>query len=110
MRLAIETSTPIIPCAVIGAEEQAPTVYNAAAIGKLFGFPAFPITPLHPLIPGLGMLPLPTKYKIYFGSPMQFEGNANDEDEAIIRKVDQVKGAMQRMIDDGLAARDGVFW
>ena len=59
MRLALETNTPIVPAVVIGAEEQAPTFYNAKSVGKLFGFPAFPITPTNPLFPGVGLLPLP---------------------------------------------------
>ncbi|MBI5508134.1 MAG: acyltransferase family protein [Deltaproteobacteria bacterium] len=110
MRLAIETASPIVPVAVIGAEEQAPTFINAKFIGKLFGVPAFPITPTNPLLPVVGLLPYPTRYRIYFGKPLQFTGDANDEDEVILKKVDEVKATMQAMIDDGLAAREHVFW
>jgi 1-acyl-sn-glycerol-3-phosphate acyltransferase len=106
MRLAIETGTPIVPCAVVGAEEQAPTVVNAKRLAKAMGLPALPIT----LSPGFGTLPLPTRYRIYFGAPMHFEGNANDEDQVIVRKVDQVKSTLQRMLDEGVAEREHVFW
>ncbi len=110
MRLALETNTPIVPAVVIGAEEQAPTFYNAKSIGKMFGLPAFPITPTNPLFPGLGLLPLPTRYRIRFGKPMNFEGNANDEDDVILEKVSHVKNEMQQMIDEGLKEREHIFW
>ena len=110
MRLAIDTQTPVVPAVVIGAEEQAPSFANLRSIGRVVGFPALPVTPLHPWIPGLGLLPLPTRYRIYFGKPMNFSGDANDEDEVINEKVEQVKSTMQHMIDEGLAAREHVFW
>jgi 1-acyl-sn-glycerol-3-phosphate acyltransferase len=110
MRLALETKAPIVPTVVIGAEEQAPSFFNLRAIGKAVGLPAFPVTLTHPWLPLVGMLPLPVKYRIYFGKPMSFEGNANDEDDVVARKVDQVRGQMQRMIDEGLAARPSAFW
>ena len=110
MRLALETNTPIVPAVVIGAEEQAPTFYNAKSIGRMFGLPAFPITPTNPLFPGIGLLPLPTRYRIRFGEPMAFEGNANDEDDVILEKVSHVKNQMQQMIDEGLREREHIFW
>ncbi len=110
MRIALETNTPIIPAVVIGAEEQAPAFYNAKRFGKALGLPGFPITPTNPLIPGLGLFPLPSRYRIYFGEPMTFEGDANDEDELIYEKVSAVKERMQTMIDEGLKARQHVFW
>ena len=110
MRLALETGTPIVPAVVIGAEEQAPTFYNAKSVGRMLGFPAFPITPTNPLFPGIGLLPLPTRYRIRFGEPMAFEGNANDEDDVILEKVSHVKNQMQQMIDEGLREREHIFW
>jgi len=110
MRLAIETKTPVVPTVVIGAEEQAPAFYNARGIGKMLGFPAFPITPTNPLFPGFGLMPLPTRYRIYFGEPIDFEGNANDEDDVILEKVGVVKRAMEKLIERGLDQREHVFW
>jgi 1-acyl-sn-glycerol-3-phosphate acyltransferase len=110
MRLAIETATPVVPVAVIGAEEQAPSFFNAKAVGSLFGFPAFPVTPTNPLLPLVGLLPYPVKYRLYFGPAMRFDGDANDEDEVIRRKVEEVRMTLQKMIDLGLDARQHVFW
>lgn len=110
MRLALMTNSPIVPVAVIGAEEQAPSLFNLKSVGKLVGMPALPITPTFPLLGPLGLLPLPSKYRIYFGRPMHFRGEPNDEDAVLEAKVKTVKQTVQRMIRDGLKARKHVFW
>lgn len=110
MRLALETNTPIVPAAVIGAEESMPGVANLESVGKAVGIPAIPVTPFFPLLGPLGLLPLPTRYRIHFGRPMTFEGDSNDEDEVIMQKVDSVRASIQQMVDEGLQAREHVFW
>ncbi len=110
MRLALETKTPIVPVAVVGAEEQAPAIANLRPLGRLLGMPAFPVTLTWPWLGPLGMVPLPVKYRIYFGAPMHFEGNPADEDEVIAELVDSVKARIASMLADGLAARRSIFW
>lgn len=102
MRLALETSTPIVPVAVIGAEEQAPALLNLKPLGKLIGFPALPVT--------VTPLPLPTKYRIYFGDPLTFTGRPDDEDTELDKKVRVVKSAIQALLQQGLEERKNVFW
>ncbi len=104
MRLALETKTPIVPIAVIGGEEQAPAFANLKPVAKLLGFPVLPVTPQ--VVP----LPLPTKYRIYFGPPLRFTGSADDDDSELHKKVTVVKTAIQTMIEQGLKARKAVFW
>ncbi len=103
MRLALETNAPIVPVAVIGAEEQAPSLVNLKPVAKLLGFPYLPVTPT--IVP----LPLPTRYRIYFGEPMRFTGRADDEDAELDKKVAAVKTTLQSMIDAGLKERKHVF-
>jgi 1-acyl-sn-glycerol-3-phosphate acyltransferase len=110
MRLALETRAPIVPVAVIGSEEQAPSLYNFEKLAKLVGAPAFPITPTFPLLLPLGLLPYPVKYRLYFGEPIYFEGDANDEDAVVGQKVKRVKYHLQEMIDEGVKRRRHVFW
>jgi len=109
MRLALETKTPIVPVAVVGGEEQMISIGNLKGLGKLLGLPAVPVIP-QLLIPVLGWLPLPTKYRIYFGEPLSFTGNSDDEDAVIEEKVRVVKNSIQTMLRDGLRARDSVFF
>lgn len=109
MRLALETDTPIVPVGVVGAEEQFPSVANLKNLGKLVGAPAFPVTPTWPLLGPLGALPLPVKYRIYFGEPMRFEGEPDDEDRVIRAQVHEVMDAISGLLERGLREREGVF-
>jgi len=45
MRIAVETQTPVVPVAVVGAEEQAPALFDFKPVAKMFGIPALPVTP-----------------------------------------------------------------
>jgi 1-acyl-sn-glycerol-3-phosphate acyltransferase len=108
MRLALETETPIVPVAVIGAEEQYISLGNLGGVAKAFGMPNFPLMP-QMLIPG-GQLPLPTKYRIYFGEPMAFEGDHDDDDAVIEEKVAKVRSTIQSMLNRGLKERKSIFW
>lgn len=108
MRLALETNTPIVPIAVIGAEEQYISLGNLGGVAKAFGMPNFPILPQF-LLPG-GQLPLPTKYRIYFGEPLSFDGDPDDDDAVIEEKVAKVRGTIQSMLNRGLKERRSIFW
>lgn len=77
-RLAAETGAPVIPLAVLGAEEIYPIVGRAENLGRSLGMPYIPITPFFPLLGVLGVLPLPTKWFIRIGRPMAI-GQIEDE-------------------------------
>ncbi len=109
MRLALETHTPIVPIGIVGGEEQSPGLANLRPLGRLIGSPAFPITATFPFLGLAGFLPLPVKFHIHFGSPLLFEGDANEEDAAVEKRVEVVKDEIRRLIDDGLAARKSWF-
>jgi 1-acyl-sn-glycerol-3-phosphate acyltransferase len=108
MRLAIETDAPIVPVAVIGGEEQYISVANVEGLAKLFRMPSFPILP-QMLLPG-GQLPLPTKYRMWFGEPMRFTGDPDDDDAVMEEKVWLVRQTIQSMVNRGVKARKHIFW
>ncbi|MBI1747455.1 MAG: acyltransferase family protein [Acidobacteria bacterium] len=110
MRLALETDTPIVPVGIIGGEEQAPSFADVRFLAKFFNLPYFPITPIWPWLGVLGMIPFPTKYRMYFGEPMRFRGRAHDRDAVIESKVAKVRQALRKLIDRGLAERESIFW
>jgi 1-acyl-sn-glycerol-3-phosphate acyltransferase len=109
MRLALSTNTPIVPVACIGSEEQNPGLANLKGLGRVLGMPSFPITYTFPWLGPLGILPLPVKYHFYFGEPIHFDGDEDDDDRSIAQKVDQVKSAIDGLFTRGLAERTGVF-
>lgn len=107
MRLAMETGTPIVPVAVIGAEEQYINFGNVDWAARALGMPVFPLVPQF-MVPG-AQLPLPTKYRLYFGEPMRFHGDPDDDDAVIEEKVWVVRQTIQSMLGRGLRERRGVF-
>lgn len=107
MRLALETNAPIVPVAVVGGEEQLVSVANVRPLAKLLGMPAFPVIPQ--LFLGMAF-PLPTRYRLYFGEPLYFDGDPDDDDVVIEEKVQRVKQTIQSMVNRGLKERRGIFW
>jgi len=105
LRLALEMGAPVIPVAVIGAEEQAPAI-NVTTLAKLFRMPSFPVVPYPPFLP----LPLPVKYRVYFGEAMTFTGDPDDDDDVLDHQVTSVKHRIQTMLQIGLRERQHVFW
>jgi 1-acyl-sn-glycerol-3-phosphate acyltransferase len=104
MRLALETQTPVVPVAVIGAEEQAPALFDAKPLARLLRMPAMPITPT--VLP----FPLPSRYHLHFGEPLSFSGSPHDEDAELEKKVKTVKAALQAMLNRGLKERASVYF
>lgn len=105
-RLALEMRAPVVPVAVVGAEEQAPSLGNARALAKLLGLPALPITPA----PLFGALPLPVRYRLHFGAPIDLGADGRRDEQAVAEKVQAVKAQLQALVDAGVAARPAVFW
>jgi 1-acyl-sn-glycerol-3-phosphate acyltransferase len=109
MRLALETGTPILPVGIVGSEEQQPGIANLRGVASALGLPALPITLTFPWLGPLGMLPLPVKYRIYFGEPLDFEGDPSDEDAVIEERVERVKHEIKALLDRGVRERKGIF-
>jgi len=79
-RLAMQFDVPVVPAAVVGAEEIYPLVGRAEGVGKALGIPYLPITPFFPLLGLLGALPLPTKWFIRFGPPVRLSAGSAQGD------------------------------
>ncbi len=108
MRLAVETNTPVVPVAIVGGEEQYISIANLDGLARLLRMPAFPVIP-QLFVPG-GQLPLPTKYRLWFGEPMHFSGDADDDDAVVEEKVWLVRQTIQSMLNRALKERKSVFW
>ena len=106
VRLALQTGAPVVPAAVIGAEEQYLSVANLTSFAKALGLPAVPIIP-QLLVPG-GQLPIPTKYHLRFGEPIVLHGSPESE-ETLETQAAIVRSAVQKLLEDGLAVRQGWF-
>lgn len=109
MRLSLETDTPVVPVSVVGSEEQNPGIANLEGLGRMLGMPAFPITLTFPWLGPFGMMPLPVRYHIEFGDPLHFEGDPHDDDDIVQSRVDVVRAAITRQLEEGRARRESIF-
>ncbi|PSM42639.1 acyltransferase [Streptomyces dioscori] len=109
---ALRTGTPIVPCAVVGAEEIYPMVADARPVARLLRLPYFPITPTFPLLGPLGAVPLPTKWTIRFGTPLPTAPYAQDslDDPMFVHKIsDEVRDTVQDMLTEMVSERRSLF-
>ncbi|MEW2566188.1 lysophospholipid acyltransferase family protein [Streptomyces sp. NPDC047070] len=109
---ALRTGTPIVPCAVVGAEEIYPMVADARPLARLLRLPYFPITPTFPLLGPLGAIPLPTKWTIRFGTPLPTASYAQDslDDPMFVHKIsDEVRDTVQDMLTKMVGERRSLF-
>lgn len=113
MELSLTYRAPIVPTALVGAEEQMPMIANLKPLARLLGFPYFPVTPLFPWLGPLGMVPLPSKYHLYYGEPIRYYEEYGPETvnypETIRMLADKVQLTIQDMVNKGLEERTSVF-
>ena len=114
IRLAFKTGTPIIPAAVVGAEEIHPMLTKVTWLAKYLGIPYIPVTPTFPWLGPAGALPLPTKWYIRFGEPLDLVGqygpNGGDDRLLVGRLTERVRSSIQAMVDERLSRRDSVVF
>ncbi len=110
---AIRTGVPIVPCAIVGAEEIYPMLANAKTIARLLGLPYFPITPTFPWLGPLGLVPLPSKWRIEFGDPIptdRLDPADADDPMLVLEFTDRVREMIQQTLYRLLRERESVFF
>ncbi len=101
VKLALRTRRPILPVAIMGAEETLPLLGKLP--GGLLGVPYLPVTPLGPL-------PLPAKWRIRIGEPITVPPGATETDLSVVESlVDATRNTIEHMLRALLGARGGVF-
>jgi 1-acyl-sn-glycerol-3-phosphate acyltransferase len=103
VELAIRHRVPVIPTAVVGAEEQMPQIGRIPI--SMFGLPFIPVT--------ASPFPLPVRYHIRYGAPIavhqEYTVDQSDDPAVVREAAARVKAAVQALIDGMLAERTGIF-
>src|SRR4051795_9006554 len=111
---AMRARAPIVPVAVVGAEEAAPIFAHITALQKLTGFLYFPLTPTFPHFGIPGMLGyLPAKFHIRFLEPIPTDqwGDEPWHDRGLVQTVaEEVRALIQEELYDMLAHRRSVWF
>jgi 1-acyl-sn-glycerol-3-phosphate acyltransferase len=112
VELALRTGAPIVPCAVVGSEEIYPKLGELPILARLLGAPYMPVTPTFPLLGPLGAIPLPSRWRIAFGAPLELGGlGPEDADDraTVLEIAEDVRSRIQGMVYDNLIERQGAF-
>jgi 1-acyl-sn-glycerol-3-phosphate acyltransferase len=111
---AMRARAPIVPIAVVGAEEAAPIFAQVKPLQRLTGLLYFPITPTFPHFGLLGMLGyLPAKFRIRFLRPVRTDAMGDEpwEDKALVQTVaHDIRAAIQDELYDMLGERRSVWF
>jgi 1-acyl-sn-glycerol-3-phosphate acyltransferase len=104
IKIALATRTPIVPLAVVGAEEAHVMLGDVPPVARLVGVPFFPVLAF--------WFPLPVKLYVRFGKPIHFRENpAAANDQAVVDRLNKhVRRSVQALIDDTLRRRTGIIW
>jgi 1-acyl-sn-glycerol-3-phosphate acyltransferase len=110
-RTAMQAGVPIIPCAIVGAEEIYPMIGNSEPLARALRLPYFPLTPLFPWLGPVGAVPLPSKWIIEFSEPLGLgESPVPEPDDGLVAKLaDQVRDIIQDRLDDLVSERGPAF-
>jgi 1-acyl-sn-glycerol-3-phosphate acyltransferase len=108
---ALRTGAPIIPVAIVGAEETYPMLADVAPLARLLGLPYFPVTPTFPWLGPLGMVPLPSKWLIEFCPPIPTTQLTEHADDPLVvfNLADQVRETIQQALYRLLERRPDPF-
>jgi len=110
---ALRTGVPIIPVSIVGSEEIYPMLSDLKPLARILGLPYIPITPTFPLLGPLGLVPLPSKWHIHFGEPIEtarFDAQSAEDPMVIFEVTDQVREEIQQTLYRILRHRSGVYF
>jgi len=104
VKAAMKARVPIVPIALVGAEEAMPVFAHLNPLARLTGLIYAPVAPL---------VYLPAKFRIRFLEPVRTDDMGDDpwEDRGLVQTVSQdVRTRIQEELFDMLAARDSVWF
>jgi 1-acyl-sn-glycerol-3-phosphate acyltransferase len=109
---AMRARAPIVPIAVLGAEEAMPIFAHVGILQRLTKLIYFPVTPLFPHFGLLGTAYLPAKFRIRFLEPIPTDqwGERPWDDKGLVQTVaEDVRGRIQEELIDLVARRRSVW-
>jgi 1-acyl-sn-glycerol-3-phosphate acyltransferase len=114
VEIAMRAGVPVIPIAVVGAEEAMPVVLRLPSVARALGLPYFPITANVLALGPLGVVtPFPAKFKLRVLDPVHFDV-PSDQDRysksRIMEESEHVRTLLQESVYDMLRDRRSVWF
>ena len=112
VEIALRAGAPIVPVAVVGSEEIYPKLGELPLVARLLGAPYFPVTPTFPWLGPLGVVPLPSRWRIEFLDPIDTAayGPEAAADRAVVLELsERVRNVIQEALYANLVRRGPAF-
>jgi 1-acyl-sn-glycerol-3-phosphate acyltransferase len=112
VEIALRASAPIVPVAVVGSEEIYPKLADVPALARVIGAPFFPVTPTFPWLGPLGVVPLPSKWRIEFCDPIDtahYGPDAASDRGLVLELTERVRETVQQAVYANLVRRGSAF-
>ena len=114
VEIAMRAGVPVIPIAVIGAEEAMPVVLRLPTVARALGLPYFPITANLLALGPLGIVtPFPAKFKLRVLPPVYFDVPADQDrysKSRIMEESEHIRSLLQESVYDMLRDRRSVWF
>ena len=114
VKTALRAGVPIVPVAVVGAEEAMPIFAHVPLLQRLTGLIYFPINHAFPHFgAAAGLMYLPAKFKLRFLEPMHLDGYGPDDAddlELVQSLAEQVRERIQREVDRTVSERKSIWF
>ena len=112
--IAMRAGVPVVPIAVVGAEESMPVLTNLPAVAKVLGTPYFPVTANQLLFgPVLGLLAyLPAKFSLRVLDPVSFDVEADQPSYSksrVMEEAEAIRQQIQQALYEMLRQRQSVW-
>jgi 1-acyl-sn-glycerol-3-phosphate acyltransferase len=112
VEIALRTGAPIVPVAVVGSEEIYPKLGESQALARATGAPFVPLTPTFPWLGLLGLVPLPSRWRIEFCEPIDLSEHppeAADDPRLVFDLSEEVRERIQAKLYENLVKRGSAF-
>ncbi|HUF84747.1 MAG TPA: lysophospholipid acyltransferase family protein, partial [Acidimicrobiia bacterium] len=113
VEIAMRSGVPVVPIAVVGAEESMPIVWKSPRLAKMLGIPYFPVTANMLLLGPLGLIGyFPAKFKLRVLPPVHFDVEPNQERYSrsrVMDESDQIRERIQTALYEMLRMRKSVW-
>ncbi len=114
VEIAMRAGVPVVPIAVVGAEESMPTLYNMSRVAKAFGLPYFPITANMLAFGPIGAVTyFPAKFKLRVLPPVHFDVTPDQprySKSRIMDESEKIREHIQQALYDMLRKRRSVWF
>jgi 1-acyl-sn-glycerol-3-phosphate acyltransferase len=112
---AMRASVPVIPIAVVGAEESMPILYKSQSVARMLRIPYLPVTANHLIFgPVLGtVLYLPAKFRLRVLDPVSFDvepGLERYPKGRVMEAAEAIRQNMQENLYEMLAKRRSIWF